>query len=111
LNHLNHQDPLDQKIEGWESAITNFEVAQLAYAQVDASFKAWEAALKLAHMKNKASGVMAESLVKGHPDWEGRYLEVQQLSIKAETSKRILSVAQAKWETERSKQVSLRNVR
>ena len=103
-------DPLDRCIEAWELAIANYEIAQLSYVEVESSFKAWEAAIKMAHMRNKASGVMAEGLVKTHNDWEQRYLEAQTLGIKAETSKRILRISEAKWETERSRQVSLRKL-
>ena len=104
-------DPLDRCIESWEVAIANYEIAQIAYVKVESSFKAWEAAIKLAHMRNKASGVMAEGLVRTHNDWEARYLEAQTLSVRSETAKRILRISEAKWETERSRQVSLRNLK
>ena len=61
-NKQQASDPLDRCIEVWEDAIANYEVAQLAYVEVESSFKAWEAAIKMAHMRNKASGVMAEGL-------------------------------------------------
>tara|TARA_R110000796_G_scaffold28162_1_gene77245 strand:- start:863 stop:1237 length:375 start_codon:yes stop_codon:yes gene_type:complete len=108
---LSSSDPLDRCIEVWEEAIANYELAQLSYVAVESSFKAWEAAIKMAHMRNKASGVMAEGLVRTHNDWEPRYLESQTLSVKSETAKRILRISEAKWETERSKQVSLRNLK
>ena len=104
-------DPLDRCIESWEVAIANYEIAQIAYVEVESSFKAWEAAIKMAHMRNKASGVMAEGLVRTHNDWEARYLEAQTLSVRSETAKRILRISEAKWETERSRQVSLRNLK
>ena len=103
-------DPLDKCIEVWEDAIANYEAAQIRYIEVESSFKAWEAAIKMAHMRNKVSGVMAEGLVRTHNDWEGRYLEAQTLSVRAETAKRILRISEAKWETERSRQVSLRKL-
>jgi hypothetical protein len=104
-------DPLDRCIEAWEVAIDNYETAQIAYIQIESNFKAWEAAIKMAHMRNKTSGVMAEVMVKTHRDWEPRYLESQTLGVKAETAKRILRISEAKWETERSKQVSLRQLK
>ena len=107
----NLSDPVDQCLEIWSQAISNYEQASLQLAESEASFKAWEAAIKMAHMRNKASGVMAEGLVKTHQDWEQRYLDVQTLGVKAETAKRILRISEATWETERSKQVTLRNLK
>ena len=49
--------------------------------------------------------------MKTHEDWESRYLNVQKLSVKAETAKRVLRLAEAAWETERSKEVTLRNIK
>jgi len=60
----NLSDPVDQCLEIWSQAISNYEQASLQLAESEASFKAWEAAIKMAHMRNKASGVMAEGLVK-----------------------------------------------
>ena len=74
-------------------------------------FKAWESANKAAYIGTKMSAVLAEAKVRSHPDWALRYLESQKLGIAAETKKRILRLAEAKWESERSRQVSLRGVR
>ena len=104
-------EPLDRCIDAWQRSIEDYETAQLLLVAVESSFKAWEAAIKMAHMRNKASGVMAEGLTRTHTDWEPRYLESMTLGVKAETAKRIMRISEAKWETERSKQVSMRNVK
>jgi len=102
---------LDKCIDKWGEAVAQFEESMLVYHEHETRFKSWEAAIKMAHMRNKASGVMADCLVKTHEDWESRYLNVQKLSVKAETAKRVLRLAEAAWETERSKEVTLRNIK
>ena len=80
-------------------------------AEEEGMFKAWESATKAAIMATKVSAVMAEAQVRANPHWRERYLKYQKLSIVAETKKRILRLAEAKWESERSRQVSLRSLR
>ena len=106
-----HRDELDECINNWERAIEEWQKASLLYAEKESFLKAWESATKTAMMGAKMSAVMADAKVKAHPDWQPRYLEVQKMGITAETKKRILRLAEAKWETERFRQVSLRNVR
>ena len=54
---------------------------------------------------------MAEAAVRSQVEWKDRYINVQTASIVAEKAKRMLRLAEAKWETERSKEVSLRKVK
>ena len=102
---------LDECIETLSDCLKIFESTLHIYHEHEASFKAWEAAIKKAHMENKVSGIMADVLLKTHDDWERRYLDVQKYSIKSEMAKKRLRLAEASWETERSKEVSLRNVK
>jgi len=106
-----HIDELDRCIDNWETAIFEWQKSQTAYAEKESLLKSWESAMKAAMIGAKMSGVMAEARVKAHEDWQPRYLEVQNLGIASETKKRILRLAEAKWETERSRQVSLRNLK
>ena len=91
---------LDECIETWSDCLKIFESTLHIYHEHEASFKAWEAAIKKAHMENKVSGIMADVLLKTHDDWERRYLDVQKYSIKSEMAKKILRLAEASWETE-----------
>ena len=103
-----HRDELEECLSRWEIAIHGWQDAQIEYYEKESMFKAWESATKAAYIGTKMSAVLAEAKVKAHPDWAVRYLEVQKLGIAAETKKRILRLAEAGWETERSRQVSLR---
>tara|TARA_R110000744_G_scaffold21783_1_gene56143 strand:+ start:835 stop:1167 length:333 start_codon:yes stop_codon:yes gene_type:complete len=106
-----NRDALDEHLEKWEEAIDNWSAAQTIYAEMESMFKAWEAASKTALMQTKMSAAMADSQVKAHPDWGNRYLSVQKGSIAAETKKRILRLAEARWESERSRQVTMRQLK
>ena len=105
------RDELDLCLHAWEKAIDEWQEAQMEAAEEEGMFKAWESATKAAIMATKVSAVMAEAQVRANPHWRERYLKYQKLSIVAETKKRILRLAEAKWESERSRQVSLRNLR
>ena len=106
-----NKDVLDEHLDQWEEAIDNWAEGQTQYAEVESMFKAWEAASKTALMQTKMSAAMADSQVKSHPDWGNRYLQVQKASINAETKKRILRLTEARWESERSRQVTLRQLK
>lgn len=105
------RDELEDCLDVWERAIHEWQRAAENAAQEEATFKAWEAATKAAHIGMKKSAVLSEALVRGDPKWAERYLSHQRASVQAEMKKRILRLAEAKWETERSRQVSLRQVR
>lgn len=105
------RDELEDCLARWEDAIEEWQKVQQEAAEEETMLKAWEAATKSAYMANKMSAVMAEAKVRSHPDWAGRYLRTQKLGITAEAKKRILRLAEAKWESERSRQVSLRTLR
>ena len=105
------KDELDQCLQTWERAIDDWQKAQSQFAHTETMFKAWEAATKSAIMATKVSAVLAEAQVRAKEEWAKRYLAVQKDSIAAETKKRILRLAEAKWESERSRQVSLRSLR
>ena len=105
------KDELDNCLQNWEVAIDEWQHAQLQFAHSETMFKAWEAATKSAIMATKVSAVLAEAQVRAKEEWAKRYLSVQKDSIAAETKKRILRLVEAKWESERSRQVSLRGLR
>ncbi len=106
------KNSLDICIEEWERAINEWEIKALEAAESDGFFKSFEAASKKAICDGqKISAVMAEAAVRSQIEWKERYITVQRANIEAEKAKRILRLAEAKWETERSKEVSLRKVK
>ena len=106
------KNSLDVCIEEWEQAIHDWETKAIEAAESDGFFKSFEAASKKAICDGqKISAVMAEATVRSQKEWKDRYIEVQTKNIEAEKAKRILRLSEAKWETERSKEVSLRNLK
>lgn len=105
-------DPMDLALSGWEDAIEELEKSQIHSIEEEANFKSWEAARKLVYIQtHKMSATMAESQVRSSAEWTNRFLEMNQASIHTEKRKRLARLAEARWETERSRQVTLRNVR
>ena len=106
------KNSLDVCIEEWEQAIHDWETKAIEAAESDGFFKSFEAASKKAICDGqKISAVMAEAAVRSQKEWKDRYIAVQTKNIEAEKAKRILRLSEAKWETERSKEVSLRNLK
>ncbi|OUV76666.1 MAG: hypothetical protein CBC83_00165 [Flavobacteriales bacterium TMED123] len=103
---------MDQCLQNWEKAIDDWSSAAELAAQKETMLKAYEAAKKVALVQgSKMSATMADSTVRATADWEVKYLECQRANIAGERAKRILRLSEAKWETERSKQVSLRQLK
>jgi len=103
---------LDSCLNEWEDAITHWASAADSAAQKETMLKAYESAKKVALVQgSKMSATMAEATVRSEKEWSDLYLECQKRNIKAERAKRILRLAEAKWETERSRQVSLRQLK
>ena len=104
-----HTTPMDQCLQNWEKAIDNWTEASEVAAGKETMLKAYEAAKKVALVQgSKMSATMAESTVRASEEWKEIYLSAQEANIQAERYKRILRLSEAKWETERSKQVSMR---
>ena len=107
-----HVDVMDQALFDWEVKIAELEIAQLDYLQTDSILKAWEASTRLSFIEiQKMSATMADSKTKASQSWLDKILEVNKKAVAFEKAKRLARVAEARWETERSKQVSLRNVK
>lgn len=103
---------MDKCLVEWEKAIDDWSQAAQLFAEKETMLKAYEAAKKVALVQgSKMSATMAESTVRASKEWESTYLECQEASIKSERHKRILRLAEAKWETERSKQVTMRTLK
>lgn len=103
---------MDSCLIEWEKAIDEWSSAAEVAAQKETMLKAFEAAKKVALVQgNKMSATMADASVRATADWEIRYLECQKANISGERAKRILRLAEAKWETERSKQVTMRQLK
>lgn len=106
-----YSDPLDQALDKWNDAISHWQKCALMHVNLETNFKSWEAMIKHSYMLAKTSATMAETKVRCHDEWQDRFLKVNESMIKAETAKRIMRVAEARWETERTKAVNLRGVR
>ena len=107
-----HIDLMDQALFDWEIKITELERAQLDYLETESRMKAWEASTRLSFIEiHKMSATMAESKTRASQSWLDKILEVSKKAVAFEKAKRLSRVAEARWETERSKQVSLRNVK
>lgn len=106
------RDEMDEALYAWESAIEDLQKVQLEQIDAESMFKSWEAATKVVYIQtHKMSATLADSKVKGHQLWLEKSLKLNRLSVKLENKKRLCRLAEARWETARSKQVTLRNVR
>lgn len=119
------QDPLGLALTEWEKAKDEWASVALEAAKKEASLKAWEASHKKALiMGEKKSAVLAESILRSEPmykgadeefkgltEWEYRFITTQRASIEAEDKKRSMVIAQSRWETERTREATLRHVR
>ena len=119
------EDPLGEALNEWEKAKDAWVTAALEAAKKEASLKAWEASQKKALiMGEKKSAVLAESILRSEPmykgadqefkgmtEWEYRFITTQKASIDAEDKKRSMVIAQSRWETERTREATLRHVR
>jgi len=107
-----HVDLMDEALFDWEVKIAELEIAQLDYLQTESKHKAWEASTRLSFIQfEKMSATMAESKTRASAGWLQKIIEVNKKAVEFEKAKRLARVAEARWETERSKQVSLRNVK
>ena len=105
-------DEMDEAIYAWEDSIENLRVTQLEQMTKETMFKSWEASQKLAYIKiHKISAVMAEAEVRSKTEWVTKMIDLSQATVNLEEKKRLARLAEAKWETARSRQVTLRNVR
>jgi len=119
------QDPLGLALTEWEKAKDEWVAVALEAAKKEASLKAWEASQKkVLIMGEKKSAVLAESILRSEPmykganeefkgltEWEYRFITTQKASIEAEDKKRSMVIAQSRWETERTREATLRHVR
>ena len=119
------EDPLGAALNEWEKTKDAWVTAALEAAKKEASLKAWEASQKKALiMGEKKSAVLAESILRSEPmyagadqefkgmtEWEYRFITTQRASIDAEDKKRSMVIAQSRWETERTREATLRHVR
>lgn len=111
LNFLNRSDPLDEALAEYEQAIDLWKDEALKQVEVERLFEAWEKGRKLAHMRNKASGVMAEALVKCEDEWQQKAIEADKGSVKVQWLKYRMNFCEGKWRTEITKSVNGRDVK
>jgi len=104
-----HRDEMDEAIYEWDKAIDDLRDTMIDFLRCETMFKSWEAAQKLAYIRmEKMSATMAESQVRSKPDWVTKMIELNEASVALEEKKRLARLAEAKWETARSRQVTLR---
>jgi len=117
-------DELGAALSAWDFAISEWKKAEENHAVLDASFKAFEASTKAIMMNShKMSATASETYMrsgdlshigihlKDKDKWESRLLAVSHAKVRAEEKKKQLRLAEARWETQRTREASLRQVR
>lgn len=104
-------DEMDEALSEWESAIDNFCAKQYEYAELDSIHKAYEASAKKTYMESGMSATKAETEVRAKDEWLEAMKDLNLKMIEAERYKRLCRLAEAKWETARSKYASLRSLK
>ena len=105
------RDEMEDCLYAWYDAMMHWRESAIKAAELETRFKAWQAARKTAYIAAKYSAVQSDAKVQSEDEWSERYLESQKANIAAETQKRIMGIAEAKWKTEQTRQVSLRAVK
>ena len=111
-------ETLDDAIDEMESAIEHWEECAKRYYEHKTHLEAWEAATKKAYMHAGMSGVAAEAEMKckgqyqpGYGStWESHTQKVNTAMIAERAAHKRLRVAEMRWETERSKAATLRQL-
>ena len=104
-------DEMDEALDKWEKAIDELAHAHELYLQSESIFKSWEASTKKVYMDYGKSAAASETEVKSQDYWLEKMQEINTMSIDSEKKKRLCRLAEARWETARSKQVTLRNIK
>lgn len=94
---------LGERMEEWDEASREA-------INADASFKQFEAASKKAYMDAGESAVRAEAEIRSTEAWRDQYANLKLLEHKANKLKKQMDLGEMYWETERSRQASLRRV-
>lgn len=94
---------LGKRMEEWDEAVKEAIVAE-------AHFKQYEAATKKAHMDAGETAAKAEAILRASDGWRDQYVEFKTLEHKANVLKKKMDLGEMYWETERSRQASLRKV-
>lgn len=111
--------PMDKAIDEMSEALESWERKAIEYHNAKTSFEAWEAGTKKTFMHAGMSGVAAEAEMKckgqfqpGHGSaWEAHANKVNELMVQEKAAAKKIRVAEMRWETERSKNATLRNVK
>ena len=105
-------DELEECLNEWDKAIDEWQIQAEEYAEVESTFKSWESAQKRAiMMASKASAVAAAAEIRGGGHWQVQYAETQKLGNAAEALRKKIRVCEARFEAQRSREASLRQVR
>jgi hypothetical protein len=106
-----HNDPFDAVLEKWDQELSKYEAAAREAYRAEADFKSFSALKKKTLMDAGLSAAKAEAEVTANADWAIQFKKKSELDLVAEVSRRRLTLAQARFEAERSRQSSLRQVR
>ena len=105
-------DDLEERLNNWDQAIDDWQTQADEFVEVEAAFKSWESAQKRAiMMASKASGVAAEAEIRGTSHWQSQYSETQKLGNATEALRKKIRVCEGRFEAQRSREASLRQVR
>ena len=104
-------EEMDEALYAWETAIHEHAHAQEMYLSTESIFKSWEALTKKTYMDHGSSAAASDVKVKCEDYWLTTMKDINALAVEAEKKKRLCRLAEARWETARTKQVTLRNVK
>ena len=104
-------DPLEYRIHKWSDAVDKWKELATKAAIAEGNFKTWKAARKVSFVNAGRSLGLADALTEADKDYAHHWMIHNDAAIKAEAAKKEIDIAKAHWETERSNQVSLRQVK
>ena len=104
-------DPLEYRIYKWSDAVNKWKELATKAAIAEGNFKTWKAARKVSFVNAGRSLELADALTEADGEYAAHWMIYNDAAIKAEAAKKEIDIAKAHWETERSNQVSLRQVK
>jgi len=94
---------LSQRHDEWDAAARRAIVAE-------ANFKQYEASTKKAYMDAGETAAKAEAALRAGDGWKEQFVNYKTLEHEADLLKKKIALGEMYWETERSRQASLRKI-
>lgn len=104
-------NPLEFRVYQWGEAVNKWKELATKAAIAEGKFKTWKAARKVSFVNAGRSLGLADALTEADENYAANWMVYNEAAIKAEAAKKEIDIAKAHWETERSNQVSLRQVK